>query len=482
MSNESASISTRFRVGLFTLITLAIIGVFTIFVNDKPFWWRECNQVHINVADATGLRMKSPVRSLGLQIGYLTSVTLQGESVRLGICITAPVEITPQTRAYIKGEGFLGDKFVELKPVRYVGEEGAPREPSSMPPSQSGLIRMGEEISAFFFPKAWAGPPQRPKGREIPVGEQSQDVQELVNEVDSLVQQMTSLTSNLKEAINPKELRQTMTQLNKTLEHASRTLSPEGGLNTTAQRTLAKLEDGIEQLRDLMTRVNRGEGSVGMLLNDPSYAEEVKKAVINLNLLLGKVSALDFIVDIGAVQLNAYDGARAWANLAIWPEEDRYYLLGVAADPRGALRLVNTTTTTFVNGTPTGTVETQTREVEPNRLVLTAMLGKVLWSRIDLAAGARYGDGAVSVGLALGPGGYKRGIYLRNDIYARSQGAGLDIRSQLEISPVKRGVFSNLYVIGGIESLDEINGTMPWFFGAGVMFDDEYIKMLFALR
>ena len=114
-NTTQASTATRFRVGIFTILGLALIGAITIFVNDKPFWWRPCELVHINIDDATGLKSKSPIRSLGIQIGYLKSVELSETHVRLGICITAPVEVLSSTRAYIRGEGFLGDKFVELK-------------------------------------------------------------------------------------------------------------------------------------------------------------------------------------------------------------------------------------------------------------------------------------------------------------------------------------------------------------------------------
>src|ERR1041385_3553285 len=121
MSTNEAGTVTRIRVGIFTLATLGLIGAITVFVNDKPFWWRPCQLVHINIEDATGLKMKSPIRSLGLQIGYLRTVAPSETYVPLGICITAPVEILPATRAYVRSEGFLGDKFVELKPVKYVG-------------------------------------------------------------------------------------------------------------------------------------------------------------------------------------------------------------------------------------------------------------------------------------------------------------------------------------------------------------------------
>ena len=118
MNNDKAK---TFKVGIFTCLGLVLIVGYTIFVNNRPFWWRHCDYREISVDDATGLKSKAPVRSLGIEIGYLKTVRLTESHVTLGVCITAPVETLEETRAYIRGEGFLGDKFVELKPVKYVG-------------------------------------------------------------------------------------------------------------------------------------------------------------------------------------------------------------------------------------------------------------------------------------------------------------------------------------------------------------------------
>lgn len=480
MNTTQASAATQFRVGVFTILGLALIGALTVFVNDRPYWWRSCQLVHISVDDATGLKSKSPIRSLGLQIGYLRSVELSETHVRLGICITAPVEVLSSTRAYIRGEGFLGDKFVELRPVKYLRsknlEDGAEgREEPAPPPSPRGK-RTSWNI---FVREAQAEePPQRRRSREIPVGEKSQDVQHLMDQVDSLVNEMTTLTNNLKESINPKELRATMQQLNKTLENASKTLSPEGGLNTTAQRTLAKLEDAIEQVRDLMTRVNRGEGSVGMLLNDPVYAEEIREAIRNVNRLLSKVGGVRFVVDVGSERIPVYSGSRGWFRLGIWPQFDRYYLVGISIDPRGKRTVV--TTTTVSGGLST---TTRTTQVEDSGVLLTAMLGKVFWQRLDLSIGALHGDGVVSAGLNLGPHDRERLLILRNDVYSRGQGTALEDRISLRLQPFLRNqVLQSVYAVGGLESNRGVNGQRAWFFGAGLSFDDEDIKLLFALQ
>jgi phospholipid/cholesterol/gamma-HCH transport system substrate-binding protein len=489
-SSNQANLTTKFKVGLFTILALLLVGAVTVFVNDRPFWWRPCNLVHINIDDATGLKTKSPVRSLGLQIGYLKSVELSETYVRLGICITAQVEVLPTTRAYIKGEGFLGDKFVELKPVRYTGpkHEDTPIKKQSVIPTAREI---SEAVVNWLIPSAMAETPAptptqanpaavgRRNSHEIPVGEQPQDVQEMLGKVDDLVKQMTDLTTSLKQGINPQELRSTLTQLNKTLENTSRVLSPEGGLNSTAQRTLAKLEDAIEQMRDQMTRVNRGEGSLGSLLNDPKYAQEIEKAIQNVNKLLGKVGDVQFVVDIGAAEIPRYDGGRAWFLLSIWPQHDRYYRLGVVVDPRGKRTIITTTTSTG-----NSTTVTRQESVEQGGILLNGMIGKVWWKRLDLSVGVLYGDGAVSIGLNLGPHDREDALTIRNDVYNRSrgQGTGGDYRGTLILKPFGSKPFSSVYLMGGLESVRKVDGRIPWLYGAGITFTDDDIKLLFALR
>jgi phospholipid/cholesterol/gamma-HCH transport system substrate-binding protein len=496
MSSYEADNSLRFKVGVFTLIGLFLIGAVTIFVNDKPFWWRTCQLVHINVDDATGLKTKSPIRSLGLQIGYLRNVELFEAHVRLAICITAPVEVLPATRAYIRGEGFLGDKFVELKPVKYTGDDRMgeesdsapkiePQETESPQPSEKNSSSLGLKIlhqfSSLFLGTEAHAQTNRSKvsSREIPVGKQSQDVQNLVNEVDSLVDELTVLTSNLKKTFDPGDMQKTMIRLNSTLENASKTFSPEGNLTTTAQRALAKLEDAIEQLRDQMTRMNQGEGSLGRLLNDPVYADQIELALKNVNHLLGRATEMRLIVDIGAEHIPAYSEGRGWFKLGIWPNLTRYYLIGIAVDPRGVL--TSTTTTTTVGGTSTTAT---VNSVEDTGLLLTAMLGKVLWDRLDLAAGISYNDGAIRIGGHFGTRGLERTLSLFAEGYLHSAGVGqtsqIDARLSLVVFPSQSPYLKTLYLRGGLEAVRNINGKVAYTFGAGLAFDDEDIKLLFS--
>lgn len=556
MNPTEASKATTVRVGLFTLFGLGLVGAFTVFVNDKPYWWRKCDPVYISVEDATGLKTKSAIRSLGLQVGYLHSVELTETRVRLGVCITAPIEILPDTRAYIRGEGFLGDKFVELKPVRYVGDiKVGPRAHQELAPAAPAVAPKPEETSKTsgmasepddrrvsaknLLRKEMAGekatePQVDPRkalekkkvelekeltpdevlnqsseekehrsypvettlyrlldllvpsasaedvstAKEVQVGTSNKDMDKLIEQSNKLMIEMTDLTRNLKEGLQPKELRETIQQLNKTLQSAGKALSPEGGLNSTARRALEKLEKAFDALRDQMERINRGEGSVGRLLNDPIYADEALKAMKNLNKLLNRASDIVFMVRLGAEQLPAYDGGRGYFQLQVFPNPTRYYLVGITIDPRGRRTVLNTTTTS--NGQSTSV---NSEQIEEGGILLTGMLGKVLWDRVDFAAGALHGDGTASIGFHLGPNGSERMFTIRNDIYLRGKGVGMNDRLTGILQPfIRDPIFGSLYLNGGLESFRKYNGKTSAFFGAGVTFSDDDIKLLFAFK
>lgn len=496
-SSESAP-NTRYKVGIFVALALALVSGLSIVVNDRPFWWRPCQEVVIRIEDATGLKSKSAVRSLGIDIGFLRQVELVDRQVQLRICVTAPVEILPETRAYIRGEGFLGDKFVDLKPVRQLGVEsltpgvptggGAAPTPGGVPQSRRS-VRATDPIATWLdralevlspISHAHAQSPKRsPEPRSVPVGAQSGDVQAMTERVDLLVREISELTRKINQGIDPVQLKQTLQQLNVTLNHASRTLAPEGGLNTTSQRALEKLEDAIEQFRDVATRVNRGEGSVGMLLNDPVYAEEIRTALKSFNGLLTRVNQFRFVIDLGGEQHPAYDSTRGWFRLGLWPRPNRYYLLGVTVDPRGQLNVSSTTTT--ANGVST-TVQTVRRN--DNGLLLTGMIGQMFFGqRLEVAVGVLHGDATASGALHLGPSRKPEMLITRADVYGRNNNGGTQVRLSVQIDPfVSRTPFSSLYLRGGVEELRRVNGKQQWFFGAGLSFDDEDVKLLFALR
>ncbi len=497
MNPNEASTKIKLKVGVFVALGILFAGYMTVYVNDRPFWWRTCQSASITVDDATGLKKKSPVKSLGLEIGYIQNVDLAADGVRIQLCITAPVSIMPDTRYYVRAEGFLGDKFLELKPMKVEGNlepanhlQKAEPPPNEMPTIVPTVTPVGGKSSAV-----WTTPPLRiaamylsrlssvaeaqniqGSSTEIPGGAKGADIQQVVNQMNSLMTEVKGVTTNLREALDPNEIKSAVKQLNKTLENASNALSPEGGLTNTARRALLKLEDAIEQARDQLTRVNQGKGSVGMVLNDPEYAEEAKKALKGINKILGRAADLRFVVSLAFDQLTAYDGSRGSFGLKIWPRPDRFYQIGIGTDPRG--NIFQTTTTTEVGGVSTTVNSTR---IERGGFALTAMVGTKLGKSLEVALGILNSDGVARAQFNLGWDEYRESLQLFTDLYFRPFTANgtwtvtPNARVGLTVQPISIFTLS-----GGLEGVKTVGGKASYFFGAGIRFDDEDIKLLTA--
>jgi phospholipid/cholesterol/gamma-HCH transport system substrate-binding protein len=501
------------RIGIFTAMGVIFIVGFSVYVNDHPFWYRPCNEVKIHVDDATGLRRKSPVKTLGLDIGYINKVDLDGDRVMVNVCVTGNVKLNPETRAYIRSSGFLGDKFLELKPVdrldgqspsadasgitpaapatdtteserapqsggaptaypRYVeptvvpvGSDGAEgRKPdSALPAEEISLGRIVCFVLDQVGTKAYAA-----RGDETPTLNASREaeLQDTMKKVGKLVDQLALMVGDLREVTNQKEFKETIINLEQLLR-------PSGKVVKNFDTAMESMRNTMADAEAVMKKIKEGEGAVGKFINDPAIYDELRGAIQSVNLLLGKAGALKTYVDLSAWQIPAYEGAKARLHVIIAPNPGRYYLLGVASDPRGRDR--RTITTISINGQPP---LVETRNVNEERKVLfTAMFGKY-FGPLDLRVGILEDNGTLGVGYWFDQ--------------ARRYGAHIEVFSPGRSLPItyrayaRAQVWSGLYLTAGIDGNHKYygpaapEGKRPYFVGAGLFFDDDDLKYLFA--
>lgn len=494
------------RIGIFTAIGVGLIIWFSVYVNDHPYWYRPCNEVKIHVDDATGLRRKSPVRTLGLEIGYINDVTLDGDRVLITVCVTGPVKLIPDTRAYIRSSGFLGDKFLELKPVDMVNGQASSGLPSD---TQEGTAQMKEtddvnnssaapiraieesddqtqveqpEISRewklesvlrskfFRFLFSFLLPMQA-RAEEQPTLSASREaeLQDTIKKVGKLIDQLTLMVGDLREVTQQKDFKEMIVNLNSAMKHLESLLRPTGKTMKNVDAALESLKNSMANFEEVMRKVNQGEGTIGKFVNDPAIFDELRAAIKSINLLLGKAGTLKTFVDLGAWSVPAYDGSKARFSVMIAPNPGRYYLLGISTDPRG--REKKTTTTTVVNG---GNPSVEEKTVnEEKGLRITALFGKY-FGRLDLKAGIIEDSGAVGIGWWFDEE-RKNGILA--EVLSAGKGEPLTVRAYAKVH-----LYSALYVTGGMDSFREYRGKAPYFVGAGLFFDDDDLKYLLAFR
>jgi phospholipid/cholesterol/gamma-HCH transport system substrate-binding protein len=513
-------VTRTLKIGIFTTIGIAMIVGFSVYVNDHPYWYRACNEVNIHVDDATGLRRKSPVKTLGLDIGYINSVQLDGERVMVKVCVTGPVKLNADTRAFIRSSGFLGDKFLELKPVdRLDGASATPA--SSTPPApapeddttpsdelknsshaplrDSGRVpdsiravpypaeeqafpeelapttkMMGKILSSaidFLVPSAQAADNNNPTLSATKEAE----LQDTVKKVGKLIDQLTLMVGDLREVTQQKDFKETIVNLNAAMKHLELLLRPSGKVMKNVDDAMESLRNTMASAEAVMNKVKEGEGSLGKFINDPALYEDLRGAIQSINLLLGKAGALKTYVDIGGWQIPAYDGGKARFSVIIAPNPGRYYLIGLTSDPRGRDR--KTVTTTRVNNGP---VSTEVKNVnEEKGLRITALFGKY-FGPLDLRVGVIEDFGAVGAGIWFDE---NRRYGIHADVYYPGKNQQLQVRAY-----ARAQIWSSVYVIGGVDghrkyfNPDTGKNKIPYFAGAGLFFDDDDLKYLLAFK
>ncbi len=495
------------RIGIFTAVGIFGIVAFSIYVNDHPYWYRRCNEVKIHVDDATGLRRKSPVKTLGLEIGYINSVDLDGDRVMVKVCVTGPVKLNSETRAYIRSSGFLGDKFLELKPVDKIGTtaEGRNTQPSSSqsnPASENPAHLQGTQepeaeeprvdssatspalrvdmsgaptlVKGAILALSWLIPEAHAEEKTLSASREA-ELQDTMKKVGKLIDQLTLMVGDLREVTQQKDFKETIVNLNASMKHLQQLLRPDGRVMKNVDAAMESMRNTMANAEAVMNKIKEGEGTIGKFINDPSLYDDIRAAIQGVNLLLGKAGLLRTYVDIGGWKIDAYNGTKGFFRLTIAPNPTRYYLLGITNDPRGRDR--KTTTTTSVNGgTPTTVVENKNEE---KGLAITAMFGKH-FGPLDLSIGLKEDYGTVGINVWF-DAAKRYGIL--SDIYSKGNDKG-GVTARIY---ARATIYSALYAVGGIDQLQtytDSNGRSrkPWFVGLGVYFDDDDLKYLLAFK
>jgi|GEM_PF-7104481 len=483
------------RIGIFTAVGIFAIVAFSIYVNDHPYWYRSCNEVKINVEDATGLRRKSPVKTLGLEIGYINAVDLEGDKVMIQVCVTGPVKLNNDTKAYVRSSGFLGDKFLELKPVDKIG--GTPSTPSSPaaplpaspdntpaePPKDSSSATPATEIlktgarhllRTFVTVIDLVEPQARAETKTLDATRDA-ELQDTMKKVAKLIDQLTLMVGDLREVTQQKDFKETVVNLNASMKHLQNLLRPDGKVMKNVDAAMESMKNTMASAETVMNKIKEGEGTIGKFINDPSLYDDIRAAIQGVNLLLGKAGLLRTYVDIGGWKIDAYNGTKGYFRVTIAPNPTRYYLLGVSNDPRGRDR--KTTTSTSVNGgAQTVVVENKNEE---KGLAITAMFGKH-FGPLDLSIGLKEDYGNVGVNFWF-DSAKRYGIL--SDIYSKGTDKG-GVTARIY---ARATVYSALYVVGGVDQLQTFTDSKgrsrkPWFVGMGVSFDDDDLKYLLAFR
>jgi phospholipid/cholesterol/gamma-HCH transport system substrate-binding protein len=361
--------------------------------------------------------------------------------------------LTKSARIEIRPNGILGDKHVEII-------TGDPRDPPLRSGEQilvvddrASVDRLISEVSkitkslstvAENIKSATEGDTDKPLGRIISnieqlTGDLASLSKDKKGEISEIVDQVHSITTSLDELVND-----------------------EGGegIKSAIKQSLARLDTTMKNVEEISGKLNRGEGTLGKLINDEKTVEGLNSAIEGINGFIDAGNKLSTAIDYHSNYLTNGQGAKSYLSIRLQPGLDRFYEVGVVDDPRG----VTESTTTQLNTDGTQSTIREQKRYE-SRLKFNALFGKNFYD-FTVKGGIIENSGGIAFDYNL----FKRKLRLSLEAFDFSD---FNLRASARFN-----VFHGIYVTGGGEDLASKRASA--FVGAGLFLTNDDLKLLLS--
>jgi phospholipid/cholesterol/gamma-HCH transport system substrate-binding protein len=341
-----ASYKQEIKIGLFLGIGLVILALFIFVVGDlSNLFQKKGYTLYAYFQSVSGLEKKTVVRLAGVKVGAVEDIRLKENQAEVEMSINSEIEISKDATATLASLGLLGEKFIEIIPGK--GKEIAqPGDTIGSLPSV-GFDQLGMTLASI--------------GDEIK--ETSRSLRELLGEEETrtnlkeIFQNISLFSSELNDF-----LQQNRNSISRGLEKSSEVMDNfdqkvegisenidelihllketveenRGNLKENFQaikELLSKTEESLRLLNEALEKLNKGEGTLGKLIQDPELIQKTEETVNEIQKVVRPISSLRFKMGLRTEYFARSDLLKGTLNLAIWPSSDKFVLAQIVHDP-----------------------------------------------------------------------------------------------------------------------------------------------------
>lgn len=288
------NLSNETKIGITVLLAVIVAYAGFRYMSDRPIF-RQSHEVITYFDKVDGLSSGSVVYMNGVKIGSVRDVSLEPDnSVRVMLAIELDVMIPRGSVARLTSIGLIDGKAIVIErgesedPVGYGEEIEGVYVDSMMETLGAAGEELGDDISDSFTEL---------NRFLIQLNETLDD--ESRDNIDASLKHVESTTRGISELLESRqeELNQTILSANRamnqldtlTTENRPRIDSVLTNLDETIQelnKRSRELDQTIIQLNQILTKINDGEGTLGMLVNDPSLYNQADSLSAELTKLI----------------------------------------------------------------------------------------------------------------------------------------------------------------------------------------------------
>jgi phospholipid/cholesterol/gamma-HCH transport system substrate-binding protein len=465
--------TTEAKVGL--LVVAVLVSLFLAVRATRNQIASDGNSYYATLDSAAGIAESTTVQIAGVPVGQVEKISERDGKARIKIRIEKGKDLPLGTTITTEPDGMLGNRIVKI--VRApTGEAGGWLEDGDTIPSrpnEGDLDSILKRIDAVARNMEAVTDSMR---NTVGTPEGEQKLQGMVDDFSLFADNLAQVSSDNREALNQivENMLAMSERLNQVIDGSGEDLDE---TFVELKKAAGRLDSSLASIDSVAGKIDRGEGTLGRLVNDDETVESLNDAVGGVNDILERVNRIHVFVNYqGELQIARADGrAGEMKNsflFRIQPHADYGYLLGLSDDPDGFR--TRSTTTRVVDGIPS---VTETEKTTSDYLY-TAQFFK------------RYGRVAGRIGLKEGSGGVGADLWLSRDRFKLSADAyqfsrerkGLYGANRTENPRVKvQGRYDlhrHAYVVGGMDDILSNYDRRAFFVGAGFEFNDDDLKFL----
>jgi phospholipid/cholesterol/gamma-HCH transport system substrate-binding protein len=248
--------SDNFVVGLFVSVALLVVSGFVVFMGGTSSFIGEV-KFKTRFKDVRGLNTGAPVFLAGIQVGRVSrfqfpepgdqSISKDDILTELAIFSEHAPRIKVDSMATVSTQGVLGDKIIAIVP-------GKPESPS-LNPNEFMLAEQPRDLGEYFQ-----------KG-----GSLVENLNLAAENLNALLEQMRKSGDLAKTMAHLEETTQNLSVLTANLRQENSTL---GNMIRGGQKD--SLGPAIESFKNILAKIERGEGTLGALINDSALHEDLR--------------------------------------------------------------------------------------------------------------------------------------------------------------------------------------------------------------
>ena len=242
----STNQNPQFKNGLFVTAGLIVIVVSVLMLGGDRAFLSRYTIFQTRIENVSGINIGSVVSLAGLNVGNVKAIEFDAQNqVIISFTVNQKHQnlITESSTVDVRTQGALGDKYLFINP-------GTPGE-KPFDPNQVIPAAQGQDLIGALTEK----------------GGEATKIVAVISEVHKLMKSINNQNRTEIVMSNLVETTQNLKTLTRDLQMLTKELKPETG---------EEIRTMVKKLNSIVDKVDRGEGTLGALINDSSLHEQIK--------------------------------------------------------------------------------------------------------------------------------------------------------------------------------------------------------------